>query len=180
MLMTLAAVLAPQAWSAETAPSGSSPENRFEICLWPRRCGPGNKKPEVKPVEPAQPQKPKTENDVKPVPQMQLSTDPLTQAILKEQLSGDGIVSAVRVKDNQILYRGKSSLELPKSSIPSDKKDAKDAQEEWTKIDSEGAAARQVNSMGAERPALSSTMGESKEGTDRMWGDKEKTGSPRT
>jgi len=179
----LAAMLVPQAWAADTPPQGSSPEGRFEICLWPRRCGPGVKKPAPKPEEPKP--TPKKEVDVKPVPQMSFPADPLTQAILKEQLAGDGIVSAVRLKrentgmkEDQILYRGKSAVGLPASTIPSDKKEAQGSQDaEWANIDSEGKAARQANSMGSERQALSGTVIESKEGTDRMWGDKEK---PRT
>jgi hypothetical protein len=173
ILLMLAAALASQARAAEP-PKGSSPEGRFEFCLWPRRCGPGTNKPETK-----QPQAPKKETAVKPVPPLSFSADPLTRAILNEQLSGDGIVSAVRLKEDHILYRGKSAVGLPKSAVPSDKKEAKDPQDaDWAKIDSEGKAAQQANSMGSEREALSGSVAEStKEGTDRMWGEKEK---PRT
>jgi hypothetical protein len=188
--LLLATVLSPLTADAQSGAGG-----RFEACVWPNRCGPGTKAPVSPKPDPAPPTDPKLppKDGPKPVPNLTMPTDPLSQAILQRQLAGEeGIVSAVRLKkeqtgssEDQILYHGKADLRdalgaapsLPASKIPRSKRDAKAAakdKDEWKKIDSTGAAAKQVNGMADERRSLSGTQAESKEGMDRMWGDKAK------
>jgi len=193
-VLLLASVLFPLTVDAQSGSGG-----RFEACVWPNRCGPGPKnpvapKPEPAPVPPEAPKEPPKQGP-KALPNLTMPTDPLSQAILQRQLAGEqGIVSAVRLKkehtgwsEDQIVYHGNPDLrdalrpaaspDLPPSAIPKPKRDAKEAGKEkgeWKKIDPTGAAAKQINCMTDDRPALSGTQTESKEGVDRMWGDKTK------
>lgn len=188
-LLILALILAPVSASAQRA-GKDKPSGPYQICLWPNPCG--------RTLKPSTPPKAedKTPKAKKPeaVPNLSIPTDPLSQAILKSQLTDgdDGIVSAVRLKpeqtgwqEDQILYRGSGSelrdavaddaVGLPASTIPGDKrsKAKREAKKKWgEKVGSNGRAATQINRMRDKRRALRGSASSSKRGLDKMWGQR--------
>ncbi|HBL15748.1 MAG: hypothetical protein A2X36_13370 [Elusimicrobia bacterium GWA2_69_24] len=194
LLLLTAAILVGTAAlsSAQESPKpdgDKGTEKRYSICLWPNPCG-ATGKPRPAPAEPKKEEKPKP--SAVPHPgigslHLYVNPDPLSQTILRGRVekADDGVVSAVRLKDDQILYKGdgsdlrdslasgSGSLRLPASSLATGKS-AKNAgpEDEWVKVDKGGVAAGQVNGMRSERAALAGGAAQSREGLSRMWGDK--------
>lgn len=181
--MRIAAALIALVFCSSAVAAAQGGEKTYQMCLFPFPCAakgkinvpkakkkvPKKARPKKKEVKPALPA-------VKPLPII-LATDPVSQAILEGRLTkeGGGIVSAIRVKDNRIIYRGNGGLSLPASTIPA-KTAAKKKRKvkEWKAIQSDTAAARQINSMRKESIAVQGPLLEAKTGSDRMWGEKKK------
>jgi len=167
-------------------PPPPKPKKRYSICLWPNPCGATG--------IPSKAPDPKKEKGVKKsvkaggVGKVSLrdlrlysAQDPLTKVILHGRINGkDGVTSAVRLKpefsgwdQEQILYRGEGSLQLPPGVLKADSRTKNGGTgPEWEAIDREGRAADQVNGMREHQGSLREGSAESRDGLDKMWGKK--------
>ncbi|MBI5242359.1 MAG: hypothetical protein HY922_01590 [Elusimicrobia bacterium] len=159
---------------AQQAPQPNSGK-KYQICLWPNTCGASGAPAAIQAPKQAPAEVPQIKAPLQGA--AAFSPDPLQQKIVEKNLldeNGDGVVSAMRVKEGEseerIIYSGDSSLSLPKSKIAKPKSASPAEEKDWNKVDLKTGSADQINGMREERPSLRRGESDSKAGADRMFG----------